>query len=103
MLLMTSEENLKENDAISTEILKRFQYSPSLLYHWINSFGLNETMNILEQLRNPPNSLWIQDNTDKIDFDSLYDIFEENEFNVQSHPLFDDFLEVKVEKREITE
>ncbi len=100
---MTSEENSKENDAVSTEILKRFQYSPSLLYHWINSFGLTETMNILEQLRKPPNSLWIQINTDKIDYDSLYDIFEENEFNVQRHTLFDDFLEVKVEKRKITE
>ena len=39
---MTSDDNSKENSPISTEILKRFQYSPSLLYHWINSFGLNE-------------------------------------------------------------
>jgi 16S rRNA C967 or C1407 C5-methylase (RsmB/RsmF family) len=100
---MTSEDNSKENDTVSTEILKRFQYSPSLLYHWINSFGLTETMNILEQLRKPPNSLWIQVNTDKIDYDSLYDIFEESEFNVQKHTWFDDFLEVKVEKREIKE
>ncbi|MFW9851799.1 MAG: PUA domain-containing protein [Candidatus Thorarchaeota archaeon] len=100
---MTLEDNSKENNTVSNEILKKFQYSPSLLYHWINSFGLNNTINILEQLRNPPNSLWIQVNTDIIDYDSLYDIFEENEFDVQRHTLFDDFLEVKVKKREIKE
>ena len=100
---MTSEDNPKESDMVPTEILKRFHYSPSLLYHWINSFGLTETLKILQKLRNPPNSMWIQVNTDKIDYDSLYDIFEENGFNTQKHTLFDDFIEVIIEKREITE
>jgi len=100
---MTSDDNSKESTSISTEILKRFQYSPSLLYHWIDSFGLNDTMKILEQLRNPPYSIWVQVNTDKIDLDSLYNIFEENEFKVQKHTLFDDFLEVIIEKKEISE
>jgi 16S rRNA C967 or C1407 C5-methylase (RsmB/RsmF family) len=85
---------------ISRELVKRYDYADSLLNHWIHSFGLDKTLKILEDLRNPFDTIWVQVNTSRIDYDSLFTIFEEMEYNVQKHHLFEDFLEVKVEKRD---
>ncbi len=88
-------------DELASDIVKRFQYTTSMLYHWIESFGLEETLNLLENIRKPFDSLWVQVNSSRIDFDSLIDIFEEMEFEVKKHPWFEDFIVVNVKKQKI--
>ncbi|MHA2308463.1 MAG: PUA domain-containing protein, partial [Candidatus Heimdallarchaeaceae archaeon] len=74
----------------------------SLLNHWITSFGLDKTLKIIENLRKPYDTIWVQVNTNRIDIDSLRMIFEDMEYNVKKHHLFEDFLEVEVEKRDFS-
>jgi len=100
---MTNNTNPNEIPEFSSDMVKKFQYASGLLYHWIESFGLEETLNLLDNFRLPFESLWVQVNTTKIDFDSLIDIFEEMELKVNKHPWFNDFIEVKVGKREMEE
>ena len=100
---MSNNTNPNNNSEVPSDIVKRFQYASGLLYHWIESFGLEETLNHLENFRQPFESLWVQVNNTKIDFESLIDIFEAMEFEVSKHPWFNDFLLVKVGKKEIEE
>ncbi len=98
---MTNSSNPDESLEFPSDIVKKFQYASGLLYHWIESFGLDETLKLLDQLRQPFDSLWVQVNTNRIDFDSLIDIFEEMEFEVNKHPWLEDFIEVKASRKEI--
>ena len=97
---MSSPEEPNDTSVLSKELVKKYDYADSLLNHWITSFGLDKTLKILEDLRNPFDTIWVQVNTSRIDYDSLFTIFEEMEYSVQKHHLFEDFLEVKVEKRD---
>ncbi|NPD88466.1 MAG: hypothetical protein HGN29_07065 [Asgard group archaeon] len=99
---MSSPEEPDDSIELSRELVKKYDYADSLLNHWITSFGLDKTLQIIENLRNPYDTIWVQVNTSRIDFDSLRIIFEDMEYNVQKHHLFDDFLEVKVEKRDFS-
>ena len=87
---------------LSKDLVKKYDYSDSLLNHWVTSFGLDQTLKYIDDLRNPMDSIWVQVNTSKIDYDSLRMIFEEMGYNVKKHHLFDDFLEVEVEKRDFS-
>ena len=100
---MTNNTNPNGQAELPSDIVKKFQYTSDLLYHWIEAFGLDESLKFLEQFRQPFDSLWVQVNTTRVDFDSMIDIFEEMEFEVNKHPWFEDFLEVKVIRKEIEE
>ncbi|MHA1829831.1 MAG: PUA domain-containing protein, partial [Candidatus Heimdallarchaeaceae archaeon] len=82
------------------DISMQYDYKFGIIEHWIKTLGLSKTKEYLETLRKPYNSVWLQVNTSKIDYDSLFTIFDEMEFKVSKHPYFDDFLEIKVEERE---
>lgn len=93
---MTTPIDSTDNDLMPDELIDRFMYHPSLLHRWLEQLGINYTIELLFTLRKPNDSIWVQINKSKIDFDSLLDIFEEMEFNVIKHPLFDDFIQVKI-------
>ena len=84
-------------------ISKRYHYKTSLIKHWIEDFGKVKTEEFLQFSKSPYSSLWVQVNTSKIDIDSLFDIFEELEFDVIKNPLFDDILEVKVNQFDLSD
>ena len=95
---MNPSDSQYDENLLSADLMKKFQYSASLLNHWLEVFNLDKTLGLLDGLRLPYSSIWAQVNTKKIDFYSLFDIFEEMGFNVKKHPTFDDFLEVEVQK-----
>jgi 16S rRNA C967 or C1407 C5-methylase (RsmB/RsmF family) len=99
---MNPTESQDENFLLSADLMKKFQYSASLLNRWLEVFGLSQTLELLDGLRSPYNSMWVQVNTRKIDYYSLFDIFEEMGYIVHKHPFFDDFIEVEVQKRELS-
>lgn len=78
-----------------------YDYTPSLLYHWIESFGKADTEYLLRNLRKPLETLWVQVNTSRVDIDSVRDKLDELDFKVKKHRYFEDFLEVEVELREL--
>lgn len=100
---MNSTENFTETDLLSANLMKRFQYPASLLNHWLETFGLNQTLELLDGLRLPYNSMWVQVNTRRVDYDTLFNIFEEMDNITRKHPFFDDFIEIEVQKGELTE
>jgi len=100
---MNPSESQNEKSLLSADLMKKFQYSASLLNHWLETFDLNQTLELLDGLRLPYSSIWVQVNTRKVDYYSLFDIFEERGFFVNKHPFFDDFIEVKVQKKKIPE
>ncbi|TFG09908.1 hypothetical protein EU534_01620 [Candidatus Heimdallarchaeota archaeon] len=97
--------NDEESDSsnIFHELMRKFSYQGSLLEHWMEVFGIDYTMKLIDSLRQPMKSIWVQVNTNKIDFDSLLDIFSEQQFKAKKHEYFDDFIEVEVEKREFND
>ena len=95
---MNSSENFTETDLLSADLMKRFQYPASLLNHWLETFGLNQTLELLDGLRLPYNSMWVQVNTRRVDYDTLFDIFEEMGNITRKHPFFDDFIDIDVNK-----
>ena len=99
---MSSPNEPDDSKELSRELVKQYDYADSLLNHWITSFGLVKTLKIIENLRKPYDTIWVQVNTNKIDLDSLRMIFEDMEYDVKNHHLFEDFLEVKVEKRDFS-
>jgi len=89
------------NEPIDTvNLVKKFLYTSSLLEHWIEVFGLEHTLKLLESLKQPYDSLWVQVNSSRIDFDSLREIFEEMEFETDKHPYLEDFLIVNTERKD---
>ncbi len=78
-----------------------YDYKPSLLYHWIETFGKEYTENLLRNLRKPLETLWVQVNTTRVDIDTVRDKLDEMDFKVKKHRYFEDFLEVEVEQREL--
>ncbi|MCG3222110.1 MAG: hypothetical protein H7641_12100 [Candidatus Heimdallarchaeota archaeon] len=99
---MSSPKEPDDSEELSRELVKQYDYADSLLNHWITTFGLDKTLKIIENLRKPYDTIWVQVNKSRIDFDSLRMIFEDMECEVQKHHLFEDFLEVKVEKRDFS-
>lgn len=99
---MKPTESQDENYLLSADLMKKFQYSASLLNRWLEVFGLSETLELLDGLRSPYNSMWVQVNTRKIDYYSLFGIFEEMGYIARKHPFFDDFIEVEVQKKELS-
>lgn len=93
---MTTPNDSTDNELMPDEIIDRFMYHPSLLHRWLEQLGINYTIDLLSTLRKPNDSIWVQVNKSKIDFDSLLDIFEDMEFKANKHPLFDDFIQVKI-------
>ncbi len=93
---MTTPSDSTDNELMPDEIIDRFMYHPSLLHRWLEQLGINYTIDLLSTLRKPNDSIWVQVNKSKIDFDSLLDIFEDMEFKANKHPLFDDFIQVKI-------
>jgi len=85
-----------DSSDIFHELIRKFSYQGSLLEHWMDVFGIEYTMKLIDHLRKPMNSIWVQVNINKIDYDSLFEIFEE-QFSVKKHDFFEDFIEVKVE------
>lgn len=78
-----------------------YDYKPSLLYHWIETFGKEHTEHLTRNLRKPLETLWVQVNTSRVDIDSVRDMLDEMDFKVKNHRYFEDFLEVEVELREL--
>ncbi len=99
---MKPTESQDENNLLSADLMKKFQYSASLLNHWLEVFDLSKTLELLDGLRSPYNSMWVQVNIRKIDYYSLFDIFEEKGYIARKHPFFDDFIEVEVQKKELS-
>ncbi len=99
---MKPTESQNEDFLLSADLMKKFQYSASLLNRWLEVFGLDQTLELLNRLRSPYSSMWVQVNTRKVDYYSLFDIFEERGHTVRKHPYFDDFMEVEVQKRELS-
>ncbi len=97
---MNSNNESEESAGIFHELIRKFSYSGTLLEHWLHDFGLDYVLKLIDHLRKPMNSLWVQVNTNRIDFDSLLEIFDEREFIAKKHELFDDFIEVEVVNRE---
>jgi 16S rRNA C967 or C1407 C5-methylase (RsmB/RsmF family) len=92
--------NPSDNPIDTDNLIKQFQYKSSLLEHWLDVFGLEYTLNLLKSLKQPYDSIWVQVNSSRIDFDSLREIFEEMEMEVEKHPYLEDFLIVKTEKKD---
>ncbi len=97
---MNSDNDSSDYAGIYFELMRKFSYAGSLLEHWIEVFGMDYVFKLIDHLRMPMKSLWVQVNTNKIDFDSLLEIFDEQEFVAKKHQLFDDFIEVELVKRE---
>ncbi|MCE7741730.1 MAG: hypothetical protein GOP50_04670 [Candidatus Heimdallarchaeota archaeon] len=97
---MNSENESSEDVSIFHELMRKFSYAGSLYEHWIDVFGIEYMFKLIDHLRMPMKSLWIQVNTNKIDFDSLLEIFDDQGFVARKHELFDDFIKVDIEKRE---
>ncbi len=93
---MTTPNDSTDDDLMPDEIIDRFMYDPSLLHRWLEQLGISYTINLLSSLRKPNDSIWVQVNRSKIDFDSLLDIFEDMKFSASKHPLFDDIIQVKI-------
>lgn len=93
---MTTPNDSTDNGLMPDELIDRFMYNPSLLHRWLEQLGINYTIDLLSTLRKPNDSIWVQVNKSKVDFDSLLDIFEDMEINANKHPLFDDFIQVKI-------
>ncbi|MHA1623446.1 MAG: PUA domain-containing protein [Candidatus Heimdallarchaeaceae archaeon] len=100
---MTTPNDTTDNELMPGELISRFLYHPSLLHRWLDQLGINYTIDLLSTLRRPNESIWVQVNKSKIDFDSLLDIFEDMEFSANKHPLFDDFIQVKIGLNEFDE
>ncbi|MHA1465800.1 MAG: PUA domain-containing protein, partial [Candidatus Heimdallarchaeaceae archaeon] len=100
---MTTPNDTADNELMPGELISRFLYHPSLLHRWLDQLGINYTIDLLSTLRRPNESIWVQVNKSKIDFDSLLDIFEDMEFSANKHPLFDDFIQVKIGLNEFDE
>ncbi|MHA1199404.1 MAG: hypothetical protein ACTSQF_08770 [Candidatus Heimdallarchaeaceae archaeon] len=100
---MNSEDESREDASLFHELMRKFSYAGSLLEHWIDVFGIEYMFKLIDNLRKPMKSLWVQVSTNKIDFDSLLEIFEEQGFIAKKHELFDDFIEVEIEKREFND
>ncbi len=86
-----------------SELSKKFGYTRSLIDHWVESFGYKKTVDILEYIRRPYSSLWVQVNKSRIDVDSLIEIFEDLEFKVKKSDYFDDILEIDVVQDDLNE
>ena len=100
---MTTPNENGNRELMPDELLDRFQYDPSLLNHWIENNGIDFTLDLLSSLRTPNDSIWVQVNKSRIDFDSLIDIFEDMDFEVSKHPHFDDILLVRIGKNTFTD
>ncbi len=98
---MNSNNESDDSTTMFQELMKKFSYSGSLLEHWLEEFGLDYMLKLIESLRTPMKTLWVQVNTNKIDFDSLLEIFYEHGFSAKKHELLDDFIEVDVIKRDL--
>ena len=97
---MNSNNESDDSTTMFQELMKKFSYSGSLLEHWLEEFGLDYMLKLIENLRTPMKTLWVQVNTNKIDFDSLLEIFYERGFSAKKHDFLDDFIEVDVIKRD---
>ncbi len=100
---MTTPNDSTDDDLRPDEIIDRFMYDPSLLHRWLEQLGINYTLSLLSSLRKPNDSIWVQVNKSKIDYDSLLDIFEDMGFNANKHPQFDDIIQVKIGINEFDE
>ena len=86
---------------IATKLSTQFHYSKSLIYHWLSSLGIEETITLLQKLHEPYENLWVQVDITRTDVDSVVEILEEMELSVHKHPNFSDILLVPVEKRSL--
>jgi len=93
---MTTPIDSTDNNLMPDELIDRFMYNPSLLHRWLEQLGIKYTIDLLSTLRKPNDSIWVQVNKSKVDFDSLLDLFEDMEISANKHPLFDDFIQVKI-------
>ncbi|MBY8999746.1 MAG: hypothetical protein KGD64_02420 [Candidatus Heimdallarchaeota archaeon] len=93
---MTGTNNSTDAELNPNELIDRFLYDPSLLYRWLEDVGIKYTVDLLSALCKPNDSIWVQVNKSKIDFDSLLDIFEDMDIIAEKHPFYDDFIQVKI-------
>ena len=97
---MNSNKESHETEIDSYDLLRKFSYSSSLLEHWLEVFGIDYLLKLINYLRMPMKSLWIQVNTNKIDFDSLLEIFYEHDYIAKKHELFEDFIEMDIQQKD---
>ncbi|MHA1302691.1 MAG: PUA domain-containing protein [Candidatus Heimdallarchaeaceae archaeon] len=84
------------------DLSKEYGYTHSLVEHWVTTFGLNKTRELLTYIRKPYSSIWVQVNESRIDVDSLIEIFEELDFDVKKNPFFEDILELEVHQYDLS-